>query len=118
MACTAPQACHAEPRKVRASCGMVAVARTVWLLLVWRVWRGVAAAGARVAWCVWRGVVRQVPGGFWGYDSVAPGGICRRSYQALRVPPRAWAGLLKTPDVSASSDMHEAQRRLVGLIRR
>ncbi|GLI68120.1 hypothetical protein VaNZ11_012459 [Volvox africanus] len=64
----------------------------------------------------WPGM--EVPSGFWGFDCCAPQGLCRRLYHALGITEARWPGLLKMPEVSSATSVHDARVALVRLVRR
>ncbi|GIL79675.1 hypothetical protein Vretifemale_8971, partial [Volvox reticuliferus] len=64
----------------------------------------------------WPGM--EVPSGFWGFDCCAPHGLCRRVYHALGITEARWPGLLKMPEISSATSVHDARVALVRLVRR
>lgn len=55
---------------------------------------------------------------FWGLDSVAAAGLCRRVYAALRIPRKAYGALLRSPDVPGRPGSEEGVQAFVQLVKR
>jgi hypothetical protein len=55
---------------------------------------------------------------FWGLDSVAAAGLCRRVYWALGIPRKAHGGLLRMPDVPGRPGSAEGVEAYVQLVKR
>eukprot|EP00775_Hariotina_reticulata_P002488 gene2488-2791_t len=55
---------------------------------------------------------------FWGFDCMAPAGLAPRLFAWLKIPRKAWPGLLRMPDLAGSAGSPEAVEGFVALVRR